>query len=847
MMVADTARQGAADELRARATEFAHAAVAHQYERTPGLAERHGPQGRTKCVADVRYHLAFLAEAVALDRPALFLDYIAWAKTVMFHHGVNAEDFKESLESIDHALGTTLAPDMGEAARRILRAARHALPDLPDEPPEPRREDNPLADLCGGYLAALLDGDRAAASRMIFEAVDNGTSIGAIYRHVFRESQIELGLLWQSNALSIAQEHYCTAATQFIMTQLYPHVLATPRNGRTIIAVCVSDESHEIGMRMVSDLFELNGWDSFYVGANTPTSSIVQLLCERRPTLLAVSATMTFHLPRVIELIKAVRRTPVCAAVPILVGGRVFSTFPDIARLLGADGTAQDAEQAVQWAEQFVGGGGPSRHVALRTPSSVDGEPIGSVPTILDVDDRVEEPLALEAVDEIAYDGMARLNSELTTLQRQMAKERVELERLSEQLEQSNVELEAARQAADAANHAKSAFLANMSHEIRTPLTAILGYTELLRDQETSQLSAEQRAQAMETIFNAGQHLLTLINDVLDLAKIEANRLTIELVDTPLLGILGEVDSLMRPTATGKGVAFEVRFKRPVPTLISGDPTRLRQILLNLLGNAVKFTEAGSVTLIVDYEPSSPLLTIDVEDTGPGISPEQADKLFTAFSQADASVARRHGGTGLGLVIVRRLAELMHGSVELVRTEPGKGSCFRLTLPLEQLPDAVMAERLDAISGEPKRSTATEWIPLTGRILLAEDGADNQRLIAFVLRKAGATVAVADNGRLAFDMLMNARERGDAHDLLLTDMQMPEMDGYALARRLRKQGVSIPIIALTAHAMAEDKQRCLDAGCDDYASKPIDRVELLTKCAVWLGRSSERGQRSGAS
>ncbi|TVQ50704.1 MAG: hybrid sensor histidine kinase/response regulator [Phycisphaerales bacterium] len=420
------------------------------------------------------------------------------------------------------------------------------------------------------------------------------------------------------------------------------------------------------------------------------------------------------------------------------------------------------------------------------------------------------------------------------------------VEERTRELQENNVELESARQAADAASHAKSAFLANMSHEIRTPLTAILGYTELLRDQETSQLSADQRTQAMETICNAGQHLLTLINDVLDLSKIEANRLTIEHVNTPLLGILAEVESLMRPTATGKGVAFEVRFKRPVPTMIAGDPTRLRQILLNLLGNAVKFTETGSITLIVDYEPESHLLTIDVEDTGPGMSPEQVEKLFTAFSQADPSMTRRHGGTGLGLAIVRRLAELMQGTVELVHTAPGQGSCFRLRLPLEPLPEAAMADRFEAVNTEPKRNASNDLLTLTGRILLAEDGVDNQRLIAFHLRKAGATVDVADNGRIALDILTRARERGEAYDLLLTDMQMPEMDGYTLARLLREQGESIPIIALTAHAMPEDEQRCLEAGCDDYASKPVDRVALLTNCATWLGRSSGKGHRPKA-
>ena len=358
MMAAETPNQGPGAVLRERAAELAQAAVAHQYERTPCLAERYGRHGRAKCVADVHYHLTFLAEAVALDRPELFLDYIAWAKTVMVHYGVDVEHFRQSLESIDHVLGTTLPPNMCDAARRIICEARDALPDLPDAPPEPRREDNPLADLCERYLTALLDGDRSAASHMISLAINNGTSVAGVYRHVFQQSQEELGRLWQSNKISVAQEHYCTAATQFIMTQLYPNVFSTKRCGRSVIAVCVSHGLHELGIRMVSDWFELNGWDSFYVGANTPKASIVKLLQDRRPHLLAVSATMTFHLPQVIELIAEVRREPDCATIPILVGGRVFNTFPELAQLTGADGTATDGEQAVQRARQLVGESG---------------------------------------------------------------------------------------------------------------------------------------------------------------------------------------------------------------------------------------------------------------------------------------------------------------------------------------------------------------------------------------------------------------------------------------------------------------------------------------------------------
>jgi PAS domain S-box-containing protein len=402
-------------------------------------------------------------------------------------------------------------------------------------------------------------------------------------------------------------------------------------------------------------------------------------------------------------------------------------------------------------------------------------------------------------------------------------------------------ELVEARRAAEAASRAKSEFLANMSHEIRTPLTAILGYAELLRDDGDLARAPERRLDTIDTIQGAGQHLLTVISDILDLSKIEAGKMTVEAVETPVVAVLNEVVGLMLPRAAEKGLTLSAELTSALPERVMSDPTRLRQILVNLVGNAVKFTESGGIQVRAgrDSLSGASFLVIEVEDTGPGLSLEQAGRIFSSFGQGDASVTRRHGGSGLGLAISHRLAQLLGGNVLLQRTAPGAGSCFRLELPLVPAPEAHEITSLDSVLRAPARTSAPQR-RLAGRVLLAEDGRDNQFLVSYLLRRAGAEVVVAANGRLALEELERAAAEGRPFALLLTDIQMPEMDGYTLARTLRARGERLPIVALTAHAMAEDRQRCLDAGCDDYALKPIDKEKLLATCARWLDEGAGR-------
>jgi signal transduction histidine kinase/ActR/RegA family two-component response regulator len=478
------------------------------------------------------------------------------------------------------------------------------------------------------------------------------------------------------------------------------------------------------------------------------------------------------------------------------------------------------------------------------------------------------------------------------------------------ELERQNAELQRARAEAEASAIAKTAFLANMSHEIRTPMTAILGFSDMLGDPS---LDPDERQALTIGIRRNGEHLLKIISDILDLSKIEAGGMSIEILRCDPRAIVEEALQLVAPRARQMGYPIRVEFAPDVPQTLRTDPTRLRQILINLLGNAVKFTQSGEITVHVDCpglhespaarrdpEPSDAPVALHrvrfrVRDTGIGMSDVQLARLFRPFTQGDASVLRRFGGTGLGLAISRRLARMLGGDI-VAASMPGAGSTFTVEVATDALaagyaplataaiPEAIepkddhaaaearartqgqQAERT-ATSPRPVRPTETSQIkrrstsravppgatpapptpapapspsPCPLRVLLAEDGVDNQRLILYHLKRCGCDAMLVENGRDAVVAVEDRRGRGERFDVIILDMQMPHMDGYEAARRLRMGGCDSLIIALTADAMQGDRERCLAAGCDRYLPKPVDARQLAVLMAEAAGKRAIR-------
>ncbi len=399
---------------------------------------------------------------------------------------------------------------------------------------------------------------------------------------------------------------------------------------------------------------------------------------------------------------------------------------------------------------------------------------------------------------------------------------RLRMHDLNNMVQTRTHELEIARQRAEASCAIKGEFLANMSHEIRTPMNAIIGFSEMLMDDELKQ----EQHEFVETINDAAKNLLCIVNDILDFSKMEAGKLHIAKEPTDIESVLDSIEALHRFSAQQSGIEFSVNRLTSMPDVMMTDPTRLRQCLVNLLSNAIKFTREGHVKLNVSQETIKdiPVMQFEIEDTGIGIEQDKLGLIFEAFSQADTSIIKDFGGTGLGLSITKKLVELMGGKISLT-SEFGVGTTFTLRLPLGMPVGGVH----DSHANESSQKLLCADHQYSGTVLVVEDAISNLKIITKLLERMGLEVVTAADGMQAIEAVEK-----QPFDLIFMDMQMPVMDGYTATAQLKKMKIKTPVIALTANVMVGDREKCLKAGCDGFVTKPIDRHDLIATLDTFL-------------
>lgn len=740
-------------------------------------------------IEQVEVHLHVLAACIGFASPRLFDDYVRWSDRLPESVAPPEAKISRLLSAVSDVLESELPAEAFDTATDYIdRAMRSLEIDAGERLPPPRRTGN--RELQRRYLSCLLENRRSDALKCCEQALSDGTGIESLYLDVIQPTQYELGALWQSGTLSVAQEHYCTAATQFVMSQLQPYFVLPKRVGHTLVASCVGDELHEVGLRIITDLFEANGWNTVYLGANTPADSIAEWVASQGAAVLAVSTTMSQHLFGVAAVIEAVRRHPGCQRTKIIVGGHPFNVDPFLWRRVGADADAVDAEEAIQVANQLVADIQP----LVPCPANFDGQFSVSLPDETSAD---------------SDDDLSRINNTLITLQRELHQANTKLLALNDAYQQ---QAESLRRS----DRRKDEFLAMLAHELRGPLAPIELAVDLLRMEGTN---PETLREATATMKRQLQQMNRLISDLLDAARVAHGKIELRKDLLRLPDIVHRAVEIVRPLVEQKRQRLELELGDASIT-VEADEIRLSQILANLLTNASKYTEPEGL-IQLSIRRVRDVVEILVRDNGIGIDPSLLPDIFSTFSQEQRARKHSMGGLGLGLSLVKQLVELHGGTVQAKSEGAGRGSEFVVKLPIIE-DDSSLPRRDD---GGDQRSS--QKYPAR-RILIVDDQAGIARMTALLLEKLGHHPIVALDGRTAlrkFDQV--------APEIVIMDLTLPDIGGLETTRRIRQldESNATLIVALTGHSDDEHRQLAKQSGCDEYLVKPVD-ISTLKQLAV---------------
>ncbi|WP_417383865.1 ATP-binding protein [Gimesia sp.] len=730
-------------------------------------------------------HILVLAACIEFESPVLLNDYVHWVTRLPESVSPYFCEISHFLDALISIVEAEFPQETASVIQHYIDTSRKSL--LVERPAEPPARASPSqAQLQRNYLNALLNTHRNDALNMVMKAVQSGVEIETIYLDVIQPAQHELGRLWQTGQISVAQEHYCTAATQFVMSQLQPWFLKTTSADQTLVATCVGDELHEVGLRIVADLFEVSGWNTIYLGANVPPESIAETLASSRAQILAISCTMTQHLFAMADVIRVVRSHSGCEQVKILAGGYPFNLDPYLWKRIGADADALDGKAAIQVANRLI-----------HSRNQTDNQSASSASP------QQVETRALSGLNQ-TDDDLSRLNNSLITLQRKLNKANVELAALNK----ANEEKALALQQAD---RRKNEFLAMLAHELRGPLAPMELAVGLLQMDDLNPSLIRESRETMQRQLHQMKHL---INDLLDASRIVHGKIELKKEKLDLTQVLNRAIETANPFIREKQQDLKLDLS-DTPIFLEGDEIRLTQVFANLLTNASKYTDKkGTIWLNTKQERDAAV--IEVCDNGFGIDPELLEDVFSTFTQEQRSKLHSKGGLGLGLSLVKQLVELHQGSVSAKSEGADRGSVFSVRLP------ALEPEENDTFVESESASLSSQNIP-SRRVLIIEDTAGIARMISLLFEKLGHEPLVAASGTAAIRMFQETPP-----EIVILDLMLPDMSGLEVARELRSldQNNSTLIVALTGHSDDEHRQQARKHGCDEYFVKPVDIQDL---------------------